>query len=201
MENTACRRETAKGGERNAQRKPPALSLSNGPAGRRATRARSNQQTAVLFKQRGFRCRRQPAGVVPYVAHRQPARGRAAPGDRYTAHNPGCAYGTNRSAFVLSRTNPWRRRLERRAIAPIACAVRATRSQAMRFRRSRRQSLREHAAPSGQNYQYEAKHGKKHGYVWRPEQVDIFLCGNDCELANDRNVGNERLPKCRQRTA
>jgi hypothetical protein len=160
MENTACRRETAKGGERNAQRKPPALSLSNGPAERRATRARSNQQTAVLFKQRGFRGRRQPAGAVTYAAYHQLARGRSAPSDRVATNSLGCANATDRCTFVLSRTDPLRRRLERRTSATIACAVRTAGSLAMTFRWSRGQSLREDAAPSGQKCQNEAKHEK-----------------------------------------
>jgi hypothetical protein len=153
MENTACRRETATGGEETLSENRRHL-----PAERRATRARSNQQTAVFFKQRGFRGRCQPAGAVTYAAYCQLARGRAAPCDRVAANNLGDAKGTDRRGFVLSRTNPLRRRLERRTIATIACAVRATRSRAMKFRRSRRQSLREHAAPSGQNCQNEAKH-------------------------------------------
>jgi hypothetical protein len=154
MENTACRRETAKGGEETLSE-----NRRHRPAARRATRARSNQQTAVLFKQRSFRRRRQPAGAVTYAAHRQLARGHFVPCDRVAANCLGYADGTNRRGFVLSRTDPLRRRLERRTIATLACAVCATRSRAMMFHRSRRQSLREHAAPSGQNCQSEAKHG------------------------------------------
>ena len=104
MENTSCRRETAKGGEETLSENHRHL-----PADGRTTRVRSNQETAVFSKQRGFRGRRQPAGAVTYAAYRQLARGHAAPRDRRVAANSlGYDTGTDLGVFLLSRTDPLR---------------------------------------------------------------------------------------------
>jgi len=155
MERAACRRETAKCGEETHGENRRSM-----PAGGRATRARSNQQTAVFPKQRGFRCRRQPAGGVTIAAHQQLVRARAAPRDRAAANRFGCVNRTHLMVFVPGGTDPLRGRLQCCTIATSARAVRAASGLAMTFGRRRGQSLREHAAPGSDNCQNEAQHGK-----------------------------------------